>query len=100
MPLCKSCSDVLHSCSECAHDALTSRGLEIGGAGFTETLSCQRCGTTWTHFLPNTCEGDSAPSWTVTTKRHTSLQSVARLLLRQRLAVGMLMAIAAYESFT
>jgi hypothetical protein len=98
MPLCNACSDLLRSHSEGSHDALTSSGLEIGGAGFTETLSCQRCGTTWTHFLPNAGEDDNSPSWTVKIKRRTSLQGIARLLLRRRVAVGTLMAIAVYAS--
>jgi hypothetical protein len=73
-------------------------GLEIGGAGFTETLSCQRCGTTWTHFLPNTPEDDSLPSWTVKSNRRASMQGLARFLLRRRITVGTLMAIAVYAS--
>jgi hypothetical protein len=98
MPLCKSCSDLLHSRSEALHDALTSSGVEVGRNGFSETLRCHRCGTTWTHFLTNAREDDSSPSWTVRRKRRTSLRGVARLLLRRRITVGMLMAIAVYES--
>ena len=98
MPLCKSCSDLLHSRSEALHDALTSSGVEIGGNGFSEKLRCHHCGTTWTHFLPKAREDDSSRSWIVRRERRTSLRGIARLLLRRRITVGTLMAIAVYES--
>ena len=100
MPLCKLCSDLLHSRSEALHDALTSSGVEIGGNGFSETLKCHRCGTAWTHFLPKAREDDRSRSWIARSERRTSLRGVARLLLRRRVTVGTLMAIAVYESLS